>query len=267
MSSDAKGPPTPTTVAIRPDLSVTLTESGKGRTVLVLHGGGGPFTVASISAHLLSKSMHVITPTHPGWLGTPRPASLARPGDIATAYVEYLTAQKLHDVLVIGSSLGGWIASEMAIKDKAGLITGIVLLDAVGVLVPSEPIVDFFALDPKGVAEHSYHDPAKYGVDPTKMPPERLAAIKANMVTMRSLVADPYMHDPTLLARLGEVKAPALVIWGASDRIVTPAYGKAFAAGFPHSRFEIVKEAGHLPQIEQPAATFALLDGFIANKH
>ncbi|WP_255807922.1 alpha/beta fold hydrolase [Deinococcus sp. KNUC1210] len=97
---------------------------------------------------------------------------------------------------------------------------------------------------------------------PRQCAPEQLARQRANMETLRVLAADPYMHDPALLARLATLQIPVLVIWGDSDRIVTPAYGAAFAAALPGARFEIVERAGHLPQIEQPAATFALIDGF-----
>jgi pimeloyl-ACP methyl ester carboxylesterase len=71
------------------------------------------------------------------------------------------------------------------------------------------------------------------------------------------------MHDPRLLARLADVRIPVLGIWGSSDRVVTPAYGRAMLAAFPESRFEVVPEAGHLPHLEQPARTLALLDGFL----
>lgn len=83
------------------------------------------------------------------------------------------------------------------------------------------------------------------------------------MATMRVVAGDPYMHDPKLLRRLGRVQIPALAIWGDSDRIVTPAPGTAYAAAFPNARFEIVKNAGHVLRIEQPAATFALVDDFV----
>lgn len=72
------------------------------------------------------------------------------------------------------------------------------------------------------------------------------------MVTMRVFAGDPYMHDPQLLNRLGQISIPVLVIWGTSDRIVTPAYGKAFTDAFGNTHFESVENAGHLPQIEQP---------------
>src|SRR6476469_7256620 len=119
------------TVNLRPDLPVTLTEAGEGRPALVLHGGGGPFTVAGIAGHL-AETMRAITPTHPGWNGTPRPESLSGIDDIALAYQGYLGDNDLSDVLVVGSSLGGWIGAEMAVRDDAGRISGLILIDAVG---------------------------------------------------------------------------------------------------------------------------------------
>ena len=85
---------------------------------------------------------------------------------------------------------------------------------------------------------------------------------------MRAFAGDPYMHDPSLLGRLGAVAVPTLVLWGESDRIVTPAYGRSMAAAIPNAQFEIVREAGHLPQIEQPEATFRAIDRFLnAGEH
>ncbi len=75
-------------------------------------------------------------------------------------------------MVIIGSSLGGWIGAEMAARDRHGLIAGLVLLDAAGIEVEGEPITDFFALDPRGVAEHSFHDPDKFFTDPMTVPAE-----------------------------------------------------------------------------------------------
>jgi pimeloyl-ACP methyl ester carboxylesterase len=77
------------------------------------------------------------------------------------------------------------------------------------------------------------------------------------MATLRTLAGDPYMHDPKLLRRLGRVRIPTLLLWGESDRIVSPAYGAAYAEAFGDGRLEVIPEAGHLPHIEQPDATFA----------
>jgi pimeloyl-ACP methyl ester carboxylesterase len=248
------------TIALRSDLAITLTETGAGRPVLNLHGGGGPFTVAAIADHV-AESMRVITPTHPGWNGAIRPDWLASIGDLAGAYLELLEAEDLRDVLVVGSSLGGWIGAEIAVRDQGVRVSGLILINATGIQVEGQPITDFFSLDARGVAEYAWYDSDRFYVDPATVPPEQGARQQANMATMRA-IAGP-MYDPDLLGRLGQVKIPVLVVWGEADRIVTPAYGAAYAAAFPNARFERIAKAGHLPQIEQPAATFAVIDEFL----
>src|SRR5207253_9250479 len=84
--------------------------------------------------------------------------------------------------------------------DRDQRITGLVLVDAVGVQVEGEPIRDFFALDARGVAEYSYHDPDRFYVDPATVPAEQAALRRANLATMR-IMAGPSMHDPDLLGR------------------------------------------------------------------
>ena len=255
-------PFTTRTIQLHPDLPISIAESGRGRVALVLHGGGGPPTVQNIADHL-QQTMHVIVPTHPGWNGNERPAWLTRVSDLARVYLQLLQHEGYREVLVIGSSIGGWIAADMAASDEAGRIRGLVLIDAAGVDIPGQPIVDFFALDPRGVAEHSFHDPDRFYIDPSNFPPEQVARQRANMATMRILASDPYMVDPTLLGRLGQVQIPVLLLWGDSDRIFTAAYGQAFAAAFPRAIFTVVADAGHLPHIEQPDTTFAALDAYI----
>jgi pimeloyl-ACP methyl ester carboxylesterase len=244
---------------------LVLNQAGSGRPAVIVHGGGGPMTVAALSAHL-AETMHVITPTLPGWNGAPRPESMQTIGDVAGALLTWLAEQGLADVLVVGSSIGGWIAAEMAVRDSGARISGLVLIDAVGIDVDGEPITDFFALDPRGVVEHSFHDPDRFFVDPATLGPEQIATQQANMASLRAFAGDPYMHDPSLRDRLTEVDVPALVIWGDSDRIASPAYGRAYAAALPNATFELIADAGHLPQIEQPAATLPLVDAYAARR-
>lgn len=252
------------TAPIFADLTLSLAQAGDGRPALVLHGGGGPGTVAGIAAHLC-MSCHAILPTHPGWNGTPRPDWLDSIDDLAMVYLRYLKQQGLSDVLVVGSSIGGWLAAQMAYRDTAGLVSQLVLIDAVGVDIPSHPMTDFFSLDPRGIAEYSYHEPTRFHVDPSSLPPERFALMKGNIATLKLLAGEPYMHDPKLLVRLREIALPTLVLWGESDRIATPAYGAAYAAAFPNARFELIAKAGHLPQIERPDAVFAAIDSFASS--
>ncbi|MFI2765763.1 alpha/beta fold hydrolase [Streptomyces echinatus] len=233
------------------------------RPVLVLHGGGGPATVAGLAQHFSSAEAPTLAPVHPGWDGTPRPDWCTGIDDLALTYLHLLEDSDLTDVVVVGSSLGGWVAAEMAVRDNARRIGRLVLIDAVGIDVPSEPITDFFALDPRAAAEHSWHEPDRFYADPATLPAEELARRQGNMATMRLLAGDPYMHDPKLMRRLGRVRQPALLVWGESDRIVTPEYGAAYANAFGNGRLEVVPEAGHLPHIEQPDATFALIDAWL----
>ncbi|MEU9121126.1 alpha/beta hydrolase [Streptomyces sp. NPDC048506] len=251
------------TVPLYEDLSLTLSETGTGRPALVLHGGGGRTTVAGITAHL-SRTRRTFTPVHPGWDGTHRPPWLTGIDDLALAYLHFLHDHGLRDVLVVGSSLGGWTAAEMAVRDTAGVISGLVLINAVGVHVDNEPIRDISALDARGIAEYAWHDAQRFSPAPADVPADELARRQANMATLRVLAGTPSMYDPKLRHRLGRVQPPTLLLWGESDRIVTPAYGAAYAEAFADGRLDVIPRAGHLPHIEQPAATFAALDSYLA---
>jgi pimeloyl-ACP methyl ester carboxylesterase len=240
-----------------------ISESGSGRSVLVLHGGGGPATIGGLAAHLAEKA-HVITPTHPGWDGTPRPASIDTVAALAAAYVRHLDEHDLKDVLLVGSSLGGWLGVEIALQDAAHRVTGLVIINGLGVEIAGHPITNVSNFSPPELAKVAFHDPSKFGAGAPPMTPERLAIMRANQATLAVFAGDPYCFDPTLLGRLKGLAVPTLVLWGASDRIVTKEYGRAFAAAIPSATFETVAEAGHLPWIEQPADTYRVLDRFVA---
>ena len=242
--------------------ALIIEEAGAGRPVLVLHGGGGPRTVVPIAAHL-AEYAHVLPPTLPGWNGAERPVGLGTAAEYADLYLDYLRQREVEDVVVIGSSLGGWLAAEMAVRDQDGLLGAIAVLDAAGIEVEGEPITDFFSLDPRGVAEHSWYDPDKFFIDPATLTADQIHTQQANMATMAAVFRD--MYDPELREQLAGVTIPALVIWGDSDRIFTPGYGHAYAASFANARFEVVAEAGHLPQLEQPQPTLALIDAFLGH--
>ncbi len=235
-----------------------ISESGSGRPVLLLHGGGGPFTVASLAAHL-SKSAQVIAPTHPGFNGTERPAHIDSVRALAAEYIKYLADEDLRDVLVVGSSVGGWIAAEIALADTEHRVTGLVPINAAGFAVPGNSVRDISGMSPQELAQYSFHDPSKLRVPPPT--PEGLAIAKGNAATLAALSVDP---APTFLSRAGGISTPTLVIWGESDRVVDLAYGRAFADAIPGAEFVVIPEAGHLPHLENPAAVFAELDAFAA---
>jgi pimeloyl-ACP methyl ester carboxylesterase len=163
--------------------------------------------------------------------------------------------------MVIGSSMGGWIAAEMAVRDTTRL-SSIVLIDAAGIHVESHPIVDVFPLAPDQLAALSYHNPAAFRIDPATLSPQQLAVIAANFQALKVYTHGGNMEDAKLQRRLSRVNIPVLVVWGESDRVIVPDYGRAYASSFPSARFELISEAGHLPQMEQPARVLKVIQEF-----
>ena len=243
-------------------VEVRFVDQGTGKALLLLHGGGGPQTVTPFAELLASvQPARVITPTHPGFAGTPRPEWLATVRGLARLYTRLLDELDLSDVIVVGNSIGGWIAAEMALVEPSRA-TAFVIVDGVGLEVPGHPIADFFALTPRQVAELSYHDPDRYGIDPSKLAPEALQAMAGNRATL-SAYAGTAMSDPTLAGRLAGVKKPTLVVWGDSDRIAGVDYGKALAGAIPGAEFQILADTGHLPQIESPEKLVEAIKSFL----
>ena len=242
-------------------LSVRFDErENSGRPILILHGGGGPQTVASIAAGL--DRAHTLVPTHPGFAGEPRPEWFDSIDDLAFAYLDLLDLLDLRDVLVIGSSMGGWTASAMALHDTAQRLRGLVLINATGIQVEGHPVADVFSLTPQELAALSFHNPAAFLVDPATVTPEQIEARTANARTLAVYDQGLGSADPKLRRRLSRVRIPVLVAWGESDRVVDAEYGRAYAEAFPNARFELISEAGHLPQIEQTERLLTLVRKF-----
>jgi pimeloyl-ACP methyl ester carboxylesterase len=247
---------------VQTDGTAAISDVGSGRPILLLHGGGGTGTVFGLSQVLAAKA-RVLLPTHPGFDGTPRPAHLDSVPDLARFYIKLLEILDLHDVLLIGSSIGGWVAAEMALIG-GNRIKGLVLLNSVGIQVPGEPLVDVSGLTRPELIRLASHNPDLIMANTPPMTPERLANLASNAAALAAYDHGADMMAPGLRERLTSVAVPALVLWGESDGIASPAYGKAYAAAFADGRFESIAEAGHLPQIEQPARVLAHIESFIS---
>jgi pimeloyl-ACP methyl ester carboxylesterase len=242
--------------------SMKVMESGQGRNILVLHGGGGPFTMVPVVKHLSEKS-HVIMPTYPGWDGTPRPESLDTVGKLADEITKFLNAHDLKDVTVVGSSLGGWVAAELALRDQAHRLSGLVIINGSGVDIPGQPITNVTGFTPPQLAQVAFFDPAKFLANLPPPTPERIAIMKGNEASLVVFASSTYCYDPTLLGRLKGIHVPTLVLWGEADHVVSKEYGRQYAAAIPKAQFATIEKAGHLPWAEQPEATFNVLDRFI----
>jgi pimeloyl-ACP methyl ester carboxylesterase/mannose-6-phosphate isomerase-like protein (cupin superfamily) len=243
-------------------LPLTVTELGDGQPVLLLHGGGGPQSLGGFGPLLAARlPARVITPIHPGFGGTPRPDSLATIGGLAAVYRDLLDELDLHDVTVIGNSIGGWIAAELALLHSPR-VARVVLCDPAGIAVAGHPVVDIFPLALDELARLSYHNPAAFRVDPAAMTDAQRSIVAANRAALQIYGGQPSMSDPGLLGRLSQISSPTLVVWGQSDQIVDPDYGRAFAAAIPGAQFLVLPETGHLPQLESPELLFAAVREF-----
>jgi pimeloyl-ACP methyl ester carboxylesterase len=249
------------TIDLPGSLPVTYTDLGTGTegAMLVLHGGGGPRTVAGLAAALATRS-RVIVPVHPGFDGTPRPESTDSIADLATAYLDLLDALGLTGVTVIGNSVGGWIAAEMAVRDNHGRLAGLAILNGTGIHAEpgEEQVLDVRTINPAKIGELSFAN-AAFRPDFSTFTPEQLAAGAANQQALAVYGGEHFTFDPKLRGRLHRVEVPALVVWGTEDRVAPLGYGRAFAGAFPKGRLIEIPEAGHFPNIEQPDATLAAL--------
>lgn len=263
---NASATATTRTIDLGNGLEVTFEERGdaSGAGVLVLHGGAGPQTVAGLAA-ALSGHAYVVTPTHPGFNGTPRVPWLDSVADLADAYLDLLDELGLDSVMVVGNSVGGWIAAEMALRDVHGRVSALVLLNANGIRPDSAAqVTDIRGLPPAEVARLAFHNPA-FRPDPAAMTEEQRAVAAANQRALALYAGEDFMFAPKLRRRLHRVTVPALVAWGEEDGVVTAGYGRAYAAAFPNGHFTAIAGAGHFPQVEQPGATLAAIADFATN--
>lgn len=262
----ASTPASTRTVALPGGLSVTVQEFGEnteGTGVLVLHGGAGPRTVAGFSA-ALSEHVYVVAPTHPGFDGTPRPDGFDSVADLAIAYLDLLDALDIKDVMVIGNSVGGWIAAEMALRDNKGRIGALTLLNAVGIHahMVENRVVDPRTMAPADISQLSFAK-AEFRPDFTSFTDAQRAATAANQQTLAIYGGDHFTYDPKLRARLHRVTVPVLVVWGEEDGIAPLKYGRGYADAFPNGHFAPIPDAAHFPQIEALGATLEAIGNFV----
>ncbi|MDB5406242.1 MAG: alpha/beta hydrolase fold protein [Rhodospirillales bacterium] len=235
-------------------IEIELYEGGAGAPLLFLHSAQG-FDASHEFVGLLAKDRRVIAPSHPGFGKSGLPDWVDSIDDLAHVYLELMGHLRLDRVDIVGCSVGGWIAADLATKIPERL-RKLVLVAPVGVKTgPSDKldIPDIFALPQEAVAKLLFHDPAKGRVDFASMSDEQLQIIVRNRESLALLAWEPYMHNPKLVHRLHRATMPTLFLRGASDGIVSAPYLERYAALLPNATISTIAAAGHAPQIEQPA--------------
>lgn len=235
-------------------VTIDFRRKGYGRPVLFLQALEGWIRDEEFSEPL-ARDFDLLLPQHPGFGHSEFPAEFRNVGDLAQFYLTMLDRLDLRDTVLIGSSFGGWIAAEMAVRSTAR-IGALVLVDAFGIRNSADPTVrdiqDIYAMSQAEVAAHFYHDPDANRRDVTQLPDHVLLSIARSRESMCFLGWQPYMHNPSLRRWLTRIDVPTLVLWGAGDKVVTPDYGRAYASRIPGSVFEEIPDAGHYPHIERP---------------
>jgi pimeloyl-ACP methyl ester carboxylesterase len=237
-------------------VQLEVVERGQGRPIVLLHGEDG-LNPTDPFLDLLAAHGRVVAPSHPGFGHSPDAETIDTIDDLAYLYLDLLAEQDLHEVTLIGFSLGGWIAAEMAVKSTDRLAR-LILVAPVGIKVgdrETRDIPDIFALPSHEVARLQYHDPTRAVVDSTVLSDDALTVIAREREATALYGWEPYFHNPKLRQRLHRVTVPTLLLWGASDRFITHGYyGTAYRDAIPGARLEVIERAGHFPHREQPEA-------------
>lgn len=244
-------------------IDLEVVERGAGRPILLLHGAGGPRGNAPFM-DLLDRHGRIVAPSHPGFGGTPLPDWVNGVDDLAYLYLDLLDQLDWHDVVLIGMSMGGWTACEIATKSCSRL-SKLILVDPVGIKVgdrETRDIPDIYALHPDDVTKLMMYDPAK-APDYSTLPDDELLAVAKNREAAVLYLWEPYMHNPQLRRRLHRITVPTLLVRGEADGLVSDAYARAYAASIPGAIYDVIPKAGHSPQNENPEAFVERVGRFI----
>ena len=246
------------------DTSLEVIERGEGRPLLFLHAGEG-LAPERPWLDLLGSRYRVIAPWHPGWDNSPLLEGMGVVDDLAYLYLDLAAELELDDAVLVGACFGGWVAAEIMVRSTARF-SRLVLVDPLGVKFSGRDerdITDMHALPRAEYLELAWADPAKGEVDFAALPDSELAAIVRGREAFALYGWKPYMHNPRLKRWLHRIDRPTLLLWGAEDRIVTPAYGASWRQAIPNARLELIVGAGHFPHWEQPEAFVDRLAAFV----
>jgi pimeloyl-ACP methyl ester carboxylesterase len=249
-----------TKLAVR-GCNITMLRGGAGRPLLMLHGAGGAGTWLPYMADLAARH-DVIVPEHPGFGQSDTPEWLDTIPDLANFYLDFLDQLDLNNVDLVGHSLGGWIAAELAARNSSRLAS-LTLVAAAGIHVKGVAQVDSFLQNDEQRVRDFFHDPKRADEMLKHLARPELEDISLkNRTTTAKLIWQPRGYDPHLHKWLHRIEVPTLLIWGDDDRLFPKDYAFAYQRLIPGSKVAIIPECGHLPQAEQRQAFVAALEGF-----
>jgi len=246
-------------------IELEVLRRGSGPPLVLLHGMDTVHPQAPF-LDLLGHHAEIIAPSMPGFGNTSRPADFDTIYDLVHLHLALIDALPYDKVALMGLSFGGWLASEVAVACSHKL-SRLVLVDSLGIKLgdrESRDILDVFNVNPAEVRRCSWHDPAK-APDYDAMSDAELVIHARNREALCLYAWHPCLYNPQLKQWLGHIRVPTLVLWGASDGIVTPEYGRAYAGLIPGARFETIAEAGHAPELEQPERFVERVAAFLAS--
>src|SRR5277367_4783329 len=250
------------------DTTIRLLRGGRaGAPPLVfLHGAGGHVGWMGF-LDALAEDYAVFAPEHPGFGRSDDPSWLDEVGDLAYFYLDFLRRLGLDRVHLIGTSLGGWIAAELAVRNQTRLAS-LTLVCAVGITANGRPIDDIFRMPVEENLRRFYADPERAMRRLGDLAKADMAIVAKNRVTVTRLAYRPRFYNPGLAKWLHRITVPSLLVWGDKDGLVPPEFGEAYRAAIPGSRLVVLEHAGHAPYDEQKDAFLATFRDFLrANRN
>ena len=244
---------------------VELFSGGSGPPLLFLHGAGGNAGWQPYHEEL-SKSYTVYVPSQAGFNGTERPDWVYTITDVCHFNQAMAETLGLADYVLMGSSMGGWVAAEMAAMCRCNL-KALILVGAAGIKPEKSEIAEIFMVSAQTRMNQRFYDISQvpngeeYQREPTAE--EQLVA-HSNQEMASRLCWRPYLHNPSLPFYLGRVDTPTLLVWGRQDAIIPVECGEMFQAALSNAKLQVIENCGHSPALEKPGEFLAAVNGFLA---
>jgi pimeloyl-ACP methyl ester carboxylesterase len=256
--------------------SIQVFRGGRGDPLVYLHTAGGEAQGLTFLEDLADR-YEVIAPIFPGFGESEGIDDIDDMDDAVFHLLDLWELLGLRAPNVVGASLGGWLAAELATRypERVGRL---VLVNPVGLYLPDAPVAELFGRTPGELAEMLFvdqthpvaammHAMEEFTGDVGKqveIPIELVLPMWKALGATAKLGWDPYLHDPKLRRRLRRVTAPTLVVAAAEDGLVPLAHAETYAAEIPGARLAIIERAAHWVIYERPDELAALTGEFLA---